>query len=154
MKLILVGSQKLHQKNLDSFGKNRFYNSISFVRKSPKKCSIQFLWFHQYYLHCDKFSSHSIDLMKCLPVGIGSRWLPKLGGDQSPCPQAQRYTCFGSAAGALYFWCPPQQRKYRAHAIKVKIALATVAGITFQVSKLFEVFIFWIFLISILYLLK
>ena len=67
-------------------------------------------------------------------VGIGSRWLPKLGGDQSPCPHAHRRACFGSAAGALYFWCPPQQRKYRAHAIKVKIALATVTGITFQVT--------------------
>ena len=34
--------------------------------KKSKKNSMQFLWFRQYQLHCDKFSSNSIDLMKCL----------------------------------------------------------------------------------------
>ena len=38
---------------------------------------------------------------------------------------------FGSA---LYFRCPTQHWKYRAHAIKVKIALATIAGNIFQVA--------------------
>ena len=65
-----------------------FSISIYFVRKAPKKFSMQFLWFHQYYLHCDKFSSNSIDLMKCLQRWAWVRcsaWPPFCPDSCSPC---------------------------------------------------------------------